>query len=169
MKELRSIANAIRAIRAIRAIATIATILTPGTSVLLLATATIGIVLASADTAAAQTVRMNNRQSVNSVSRNTRQAVRQVARTPANAGQDIARNANQASRQVSRNSYQSARQISRRHFYTIPAAGYRWVTYGTYRYCYYGGLYYYPYMYGGKTVYIQVNATVSNPVPPPAS
>ncbi len=115
----------------------------------------------------AQTVRMNSRQSVRSVSRNSAQAARQIARTPANAGADIARNTRQATRQVSRNSYQSARQISRRHFYTLPA-GYRPVTYGAYRYYYVGGLYYYPYMDAGTTVYINVDVDASgNPIPPP--
>ncbi len=115
----------------------------------------------------AQTVRMNTAQSVRSVSRNSAQAARQIARTPANAGADIARNTRQATRQVSRNTYQSARQISRRHFYTLPA-GYRAITYGTYRYYYVGGLYYYPYMDAGNTVYINIDVDASgNPLPPP--
>ncbi|MFT5410023.1 MAG: Ni/Co efflux regulator RcnB [Verrucomicrobiales bacterium] len=153
--KLKSIASALVAL---------ATIVTPSTTVLV-AAATTGIVLASAEQAEAQTVRMNNRQSRSSVSRNTRQTVRQVTRTPGNAGRDIARNANQAGRQVSRNTRQSVRQISRRHFYALPT-GYRWVTFGKYRYCYHGGLHYYPYMHSGKTVYIQVDVSSSSPTPP---
>ncbi|MFT5041984.1 MAG: hypothetical protein ACI8TX_002964 [Hyphomicrobiaceae bacterium] len=48
----------------------------------------------------------------------------------------------------------------------LSGTSYRWVTSGRYRYCFYGGRYYYPYMYGGKTVYIQVNVSSSNPTPP---
>ena len=39
------------------------------------------------------------------------------------------------------------------------------MTRGAYRYCFYKGLYYYPYMYGGRTVYIQVDY---NSPPPPS-
>ena len=131
------------------------------TSSTLLATATVsGVLLIGSEKAEAQTVRMNTRQSVRSVARNTRQSVVRPASTY--------RNVRQTSRQVSRNTRQSVRQISRRHFYTLPA-GYRWVTYGRYRYCFYGGRYYYPYIYGGRTVYIQVNVNSSNPAPPPSS
>lgn len=78
--------------------------------------------------------------------------------------QSVRMNNRQSRSSVARNT----RQITRRHFYALPR-GYRWVTYGRYRYCYHGGRYYYPYMSGGRTVYIQVNVSSSNPAPPSSS
>ena len=55
-------------------------------------------------------------------------------------------------------------------FYALPR-GCAWRTYAGRRYCYYGGLYYYPYVYGGKTVYIniEVNSSGHPMAPPPSS
>lgn len=51
--------------------------------------------------------------------------------------------------------------------YAMPA-GYRVVPYGRYKYYYQGGIYYYPYMFGGRTVYVQVDVNASGqPLPPP--
>ena len=148
------------------AILTLMLTISPGTGVMSVAVSATSFILL-ADEAGAQSVRGNTRQSARSTSRNARQSSRQVDRTPANDARNVARNANQASRQVSRNTKQSARQISRRHFYTLPS-GYRWVTRGAYRYCYYQNRYYYPYMHGGQTVYIEVDVdSDGEPLPPP--
>ena len=40
-------------------------------------------------------------------------------------------------------------------------------SYGGYRYYRVGPRFYYPYMYGGRTVYIDINVSGGNPVPPP--
>lgn len=74
-------------------------------------------------------------------------------------------------RQGARASRQTGRQVSRarrRGVYSLPA-GYRPYSYGSYNYYFAGGRYYYPYMYGGRTVYINIEVSASgNPGPPPA-
>jgi hypothetical protein len=64
----------------------------------------------------------------------------------------------------------TTRRVARRRIYTLPA-GYRAVTRGAYRYYFYSGIYYYPYLISGKTVYVEVDVDASgNPQnPPPAS
>ncbi|WP_038159462.1 hypothetical protein [Verrucomicrobium sp. BvORR106] len=72
-------------------------------------------------------------------------------------------------RQGARSSRQDGRQTSRarwRGTYVLPA-GAAVVAVGGYRYYRVGPRYYYPYMYGGRTVYIDINVVGGNPVPPP--
>jgi hypothetical protein len=63
----------------------------------------------------------------------------------------------------------TGRAVSRarwRGFYALPrgAVVYR---YGGYSYYRAGGVYYYPYVYGGRTVYVNVNVVNGRPAPPP--
>ena len=85
-------------------------------------------------------------------------------------GRQSARFSRQAGRRGAQYSRQTGRQVSRarrRGYYALPV-GYRPVTYGRYNYYFAGGRYYYPYMYGGRTVYVTVNVDASgNPGPPP--
>lgn len=70
-------------------------------------------------------------------------------------------------RRVSRRtSRRTSRRVTRRHLYGIPA-GARPFMYGGFRYYHVGGLYYYPYMLGGRTVYVQVDVSGGRPLPPP--
>jgi len=67
---------------------------------------------------------------------------------------------------VRRTSRRTTRRVVRRHMYALPA-GYRWATFGAYRYAFVGGAYYYPYVMQGQTVYVQVDMQGSQPAPPP--
>ena len=74
-------------------------------------------------------------------------------------------------RQGARASRQEGRQNSRARWngtYARPAGAvaFAWGGYSYYRA---GGLYYYPYMYGGRTVYIKVDVVNGHPAPPPAA
>ncbi len=61
----------------------------------------------------------------------------------------------------------TTRRVVRRHMYGLPA-GSALYPYGRYRYYRCGGLYYYPYMIGGRTTYIQIDVnTNGQPLPPP--
>ena len=76
-----------------------------------------------------------------------------------------------AGRQGARASRQQGRQNSRarwRGCYGLPV-GAAAFAYGGYRYYRVGARYYYPYMYGGKTVYIDIDVVNGKPVPPPAA
>lgn len=68
-----------------------------------------------------------------------------------------------------RDSRQTGRQISRarrRGCYALPRGAAPFV-FGGYRYYRVGPRFYYPYMYGGRTVYIDINVSGGNPAPPP--
>lgn len=69
-----------------------------------------------------------------------------------------------------RTSRRTTRRVVRRHLYLMPASAVA-VTYGRYRYFHHGGLYYYPYMIGGRTTYVEVDVDVSGKplAPPPAA
>lgn len=69
-----------------------------------------------------------------------------------------------------RTARRTTRRVVRRHMFFMPAAAAA-VTFGPYRYYRYGGIYYYPYMIGGRTTYIEIDVDTSgNPMaPPPAS
>ncbi len=74
-------------------------------------------------------------------------------------------------RQGARDSRQTGRQVSqarRRGYYGLPGGAvpyaYRGINY--YRV---GGRYMYPYFYGGRTVYIDIDVVGGYPVPPPAA
>ena len=61
----------------------------------------------------------------------------------------------------------TTRRVVRRHMFGLPA-GAALFPFGAYRYYRYAGLYYYPYMIGGRTTYIQVDVDAGgNPLPPP--
>jgi hypothetical protein len=63
----------------------------------------------------------------------------------------------------------AARQAYRarcRAYYGLPVGAVPFV-YGGYRYYRVGGAYYYPYMYGGRTVYVDVGVYGGYPVAPP--
>lgn len=68
------------------------------------------------------------------------------------------------SRRTSRRT--SRRVTRRRHFFGMPPGAAPFL-YGGYRYFVAGGLYYYPYMFGGRTIYVQVDVTNGHPLPPP--
>ena len=75
----------------------------------------------------------------------------------------------QVGRMQARDSRQAGRQTSRarrRGFYGLPGGAVPFA-YGGYRYYRVGPSYYYPYMYGGRTVYIQINVQGGYPAPPP--
>jgi hypothetical protein len=57
-------------------------------------------------------------------------------------------------------------RVARRHMYALPG-GYRWITCGAYRYAFAGGIYYYPYMMSGRTVYIEIDVQNGRPMAPP--
>jgi hypothetical protein len=72
-------------------------------------------------------------------------------------------------RQGARDSRQTGRQNSRARFrgcYAMPhgAVAFR---YGGYSYYRVGTRYYYPYMYSGRTVYIDIQVSGGHPLPPP--
>ncbi|MEI6533842.1 MAG: hypothetical protein WCN98_00770 [Verrucomicrobiaceae bacterium] len=74
-----------------------------------------------------------------------------------------------AGRQGARDSRQDGRQTSRarrRGYYACPAGAVAF-SHGGYRYYRVGGRYYYPYFYGGRTVYIDIDVNGGYPVPPP--
>lgn len=61
----------------------------------------------------------------------------------------------------------TTRRVVRRHMYALPvgAAAFSWGAYSYYRY---NNMYYYPYMYSGRTVYIEVDIDSRGyPLPPP--
>jgi hypothetical protein len=69
--------------------------------------------------------------------------------------------------QTRRVARRTSRRVTRRHMYALPIgyATYRWGAYNYYRV---GGLFYYPYMYQGRTVYVEINIDGSgHPLPPP--
>ncbi len=66
-----------------------------------------------------------------------------------------------------RTARRTTRRVTRRHYWALPGpyTPFRWGAYNYYR-C--GGIFYYPYMFGGRTVYVEVNVDSSgNPLPPP--
>jgi hypothetical protein len=70
-----------------------------------------------------------------------------------------------------RDSRQDGRQTSRarrRGCYALPH-GAATFAYGGFRYYRVGPRYYYPYMYGGRTVYIEIDVVGGYPAPPPAA
>lgn len=69
-----------------------------------------------------------------------------------------------------RTARRTTRRVVRRHMFVLPATAMA-VTFGPYRYYRCGGIYYYPYMIGGRTTYIEIDVDTSgNPMaPPPAS
>lgn len=72
-------------------------------------------------------------------------------------------------RQGARDSRQDGRQTSRarrRGCYALPG-GARPFAYGGYNYYRVGPRFYYPYMHMGRTVYIDINVSGGNPMPPP--
>lgn len=74
-----------------------------------------------------------------------------------------------AGRQGARDSRQTGRQVSRarrRGCYALPH-GAAPFAYGGYRYYRVGPRFYYPYMYMGRTVYIDINVSGGYPAPPP--
>jgi hypothetical protein len=74
-----------------------------------------------------------------------------------------------AGRQGARNSRQQGRQTSRarrRGCYGLPGGALPFA-YGGYRYYRVGPRFYYPYMYMGRTVYIDINVNGGYPAPPP--
>ena len=74
-----------------------------------------------------------------------------------------------AGRQGARASRQSGRQTSRarrRGYYGLPGGAVPFA-HGGYSYYRVGGRYLYPYMYGGRTVYIDVDVSGGYPAPPP--
>lgn len=74
-------------------------------------------------------------------------------------------------RQAARDSRQTGRQVSRarrRGYHSCPAGAVRFA-HGGFTYFRVGPRFYYPYFYGGKTVYIDIDIVGGNPAPPPAS
>lgn len=74
-----------------------------------------------------------------------------------------------AGRQGARDSRQQGRQTSRarrRGCYALPP-GAALYPYGAYRYYRVGPRFYYPYMYGGRTVYVDIDVVGGYPAPPP--
>jgi hypothetical protein len=74
-----------------------------------------------------------------------------------------------AGRQGARNSRQAGRQTSRarrRGCYGLPGGALPFA-YGGYRYYRVGPRFYYPYIYMGRTVYIDINVNGGYPAPPP--
>lgn len=73
-------------------------------------------------------------------------------------------------RQVARRTARrTSRRVTRRHLYGLPA-GYRSYYWGGHSYYLAGGVYYYPYFYGGRTVYVEIEVDSSGrPYPPPAA
>ena len=72
-----------------------------------------------------------------------------------------------ARRTTRRTARRTTRRVVRRHYWGMPAGAvaFRW---GGYRYFHAGGLYYYPYMFSGRTVYVQVTVdSGGHPLPPP--
>jgi hypothetical protein len=75
-----------------------------------------------------------------------------------------------AGRQAARASRQTGRQVSRarrRGYYGLPPGAAPFY-YRGYRYYRVGPRFYYPYVYGGRTVYIDINVDDGNPEPPPS-
>lgn len=74
-----------------------------------------------------------------------------------------------AGRQGARDSRQTGRQTSRarrRGCYALPGGAVPF-RHGGYSYYRVGGRYYYPYMYGGRTIYIDIDVNGGYPAPPP--
>lgn len=71
---------------------------------------------------------------------------------------------------VRRTTRRTTRRVARRHLFLMPAGAVA-VSYGAYRYFHHGGIYYYPYMIGGRTTYVEVDVDVSGKplAPPPAA
>lgn len=71
---------------------------------------------------------------------------------------------------VRRTSRRTTRRVVRRHLFLMPAGAVA-VTHRAYRYFHHGGIYYYPYMIGGRTTYVEVDVDVSGKplAPPPAA
>ena len=85
------------------------------------------------------------------------------------AGRQGGRDSRQSGRQGAQDSRQAGRQTSRarrRGYYGLPGGAVPFA-YGGYRYYRAGGRYYYPYMYGGRTVYIDIDVNGGYPAPPP--
>lgn len=74
-----------------------------------------------------------------------------------------------AGRQGARDSRQQGRQTSRarRRAYVGLPVGCVPYAHGGYRYYRAGGVYYYPYMHQGRTVYINIDVVKGQPAPPP--
>jgi len=106
------------------------------------------------------------------VARDSRQDGRQEARHERRHGDyEGARDARQDGREGARDARQTGRQVSRvrrRGCYALPH-GAALFTYGGFRYYRVGARYYYPYMYGGRTVYIDIDVNGGHPLPPPAA
>ncbi len=86
-------------------------------------------------------------------------------------GRQEARDSRQDGRYGARDARQDGRQTSRARrygYYTLPAGSTPFVYSGV-RYYRTRGLYYYPYFYGGRTVYVQVDVNGGYPAPPPAA
>ena len=72
-----------------------------------------------------------------------------------------------ANRVARRTSRRTTRRVARRHLYGMPPSSVV-VPFGAYRYYRYSGIYYYPYMLGGRTTYIEMDNDASGrPLPPP--
>jgi hypothetical protein len=72
-------------------------------------------------------------------------------------------------RQGARQSRQSGRQASRARWtgsYVLPPGATPFLSAG-FRFFRAGGVYYYPYVYGGRVVYVHVAVENGHPVPPP--
>lgn len=67
---------------------------------------------------------------------------------------------------VHRRAARQTYRARRRACYGLPM-GAAPFAYGGYRYYRVGGAYYYPYMYGGRTVYVDVDVYGGYPAPPP--
>lgn len=66
-----------------------------------------------------------------------------------------------------RTSRRTTRRVVRRHLFVMPATA-AMVSHGAYRYFHHGGIYYYPYMIGGRTTYVEIDIDVNGkPLPPP--
>jgi len=85
------------------------------------------------------------------------------------AGRQGARGSRQSGRQGAQDSRQAGRQTSRarrRGCYGLPGGAVPF-RHGGYNYYRVGGRYLYPYMYGGRTVYIDIDVNGGYPAPPP--
>lgn len=102
--------------------------------------------------------------------RHSRQNGREDARDERREGDYAdARGERQEGRQGARISRTTGRVVSRSRFrgcYVLPRGAVVF-PFGGYRYYRVGPRFYYPYMYGGRTVYIDINVVAGNPAPPP--
>lgn len=69
-------------------------------------------------------------------------------------------------RRAARQAGRQASRARRRGYYGLPVGAVPYA-YGGYRYYRVGNSYYYPYMYGGRTVYVDVEVYGGCPAPPP--